>query len=90
MDRRQGMRGARQQMQDILMGPGSEEEKNLKANPVMEKYTSMHHQQQEARRKFEEDIRAMLTPVQQGRFIILMNDFQAELREALPPERRGN
>jgi len=87
LERRQGMRGARQQMQDLLMGPGSEEDKNGRVGPLMERYNRLHLQQQEARRRFEDDIRAMLTPVQQGRFIILMNDFQNKLREALPPNR---
>ena len=87
-DRRQGMRAARQKVQDVLMGPGTEEEKNIKVLPAMNLFSGLQKQQKEAKQKFEEDIQRMLTPVQQGRFIILMDEFQRKLLEAMPEGRR--
>jgi hypothetical protein len=87
-DRRQAMRAARQKVQEILMGPGSEEEKNIKVLPAMNQFSGLQKQQKEAKQKFEEDLQRMLTPVQQGRFIILMDEFQRKLLEAMPENRR--
>jgi hypothetical protein len=83
-ERRQNMRVTRQKVKDIIMGPGTEEDKNLRVAPAMAQFALMQKQQKEAKQKFEEDIQRMLTPVQQGRFVILMDDFQRRLTEALP------
>ena len=86
--RRQGMRAALQKLQAVLMGPGSEEDKNQRVLPVTAQYTALHRQQREAKVAFEEDIQRMLSPVQQGRFIVLMEDFQHSLLDAMAEQRR--
>ena len=86
--RRQGMRAARQRVQDILLEPGTEEAKNLKLVPIMAQFAAIQKQQKDAKQKFEEDLQRMLTPVQQGRFIILMEDFQRSLLEAMADQRK--
>ena len=87
-DRRQAMRMARQKVQEILQGPGTEEEKNLRVVPPMTQFAAIQKQQRDAKQKFEEDIQKMLTPAQQGRFIILMEDFQRNLLEAMTDQRK--
>jgi hypothetical protein len=77
------MRQARALMQACLLGPGSEEEKNVRVRPMIDRYAALHRQQEEARLRFEEDLRGMLTPVQQGRFILFMEEFRQHLREAM-------
>ena len=81
--RRLGMRAARQRVQEVLMLPGTEEEKNLKIVPIVNQFAAIQKQQKEAKQKFEEDIQHLLTPAQQGRFIILMEEFQRNLLEAM-------
>lgn len=88
MDRRQEMNRLRDQVNTTLVGPGTEEEKNAKLRPMMGQLTLMRQNQQEARRKFEEDICASLTPAQQGRFILLTEEFQKHLQEAIQDQRR--
>lgn len=89
MDRRQDMRQLREQINAILMGPGGEEEKNARLRPMIDQLTAHQKQQQEARQKFEADIRSTLSPAQQGRFILLMDEFQRSMQEALTEQRRG-
>lgn len=81
--RRQTMRGYRRNLQEVLLGPGTEDEKNAKVTPVMAQLSGVQKQQKEAKQRFEEDIQRMLTPVQQGRFVLLMEDFQHNLIEAV-------
>jgi Spy/CpxP family protein refolding chaperone len=86
--RRQRMGQLRQQMNATLMGPGSEEDKNRKLQPVVEQLAGLRQQQQESRKRFEEDIQDRLTPAQQGRFILLVDEFQRSLQEAIRERRR--
>ncbi len=85
---RQQMVQLRQQMNATLMGPGSEDDKNKKLQPVVEQLTGLRQQQQDARKRFEEDIRGSLTPAQQGRFILLVDEFQKSLLEAIQEQRK--
>ena len=87
-ERRQAMRAARQRVQEILLEPATEEAKNLKLIPIMAQFSAIQKQQKDAKQRFEEEIQRMLTPVQQGRFIILMEDFQRSLVEAMADQRR--
>jgi hypothetical protein len=86
--RRQQMVQLRQQVNASLTGPGSEEEKNKRLQPVVEQLAGLRQQQQEARKRFEEEIRGSLTPAQQGRFILLVDEFQKSLQEAIQDQRK--
>lgn len=89
MDRRQDMRRLREQVNAILVGSGSEDEKNTRLRPLIDQLAARQKQQQEARQVFEADIRATLTPAQQGRFILLTEEFQRSMQEALAEQRHG-
>jgi hypothetical protein len=77
----------RQVLNQTLSGPGTDEEKNVRMKPAMEQYLQLRRQQEDARRKFHEEILANLTPVQQVRMLQLMDDFQARLKDALRESR---
>lgn len=81
--RRGQMGQLRQQMNATLVGPGSEEDKNKKLQPVIDQLAGLRLQQETARKGFEEDIRGSLTPAQQGRFILLVDEFHKSLQEAI-------
>ena len=78
----------RQQMNATLMGPGSEGDKNRKLQPIVEQLAGLRQQQHDARQQFETDIRGSLSPAQQGRFILLVEEFQRNLQEALQERRK--
>lgn len=86
--RRQEMLQLRQQMNATLVGPGSEDEKNKKLQPVVDQLAGLRQQQQDSRKRFEEDIRGSLTPAQQGRFILLVDEFQKALQDAIQERRK--
>jgi len=86
--RRQLMGQLRQQMNTTLTGPGSEDEKNRKLQPVMDELAALRQQQEASRKRFEEDIRGSLTPAQQGRFILLVDEFQKSIQEAIQEQRK--
>ncbi len=88
MGRRQEMKRLRERVSDILVGPGSEEQKNTQIHPMVEQLTALQRQQQEAKRAFEEDIRSSLTPAQQGRFMLLHEEFDKSLQAAIAEQRR--
>ena len=90
MDRRQGMRAARQQVQETLLGTGSEDEKNVMIRPHLDRFSTLHKLQQEAKARFETDIQDMLSPAQQGRFLLLMEEFQRAVLDSMPDRQRGN
>jgi hypothetical protein len=73
----------RHRFNDILLGPGAEEEKNTKVRPLLEQYVEMRHQQAELKLRFEEDIRAKLTPAQQVRLILHVEEMQRRVSDAL-------
>ena len=87
--RRQGLREARQKVQDILVGPGTEEEKNQRIAAPMAQFAAFQKQQRDAKEKFEGEIQKLLTPVQQGRFLLLMDEFQRRLTEVMTGPRGG-
>ncbi len=86
--RRHQMVQLRQQMNTTLMGPGTEEDKNKRVQPVLDQLAGFRLQQEAARKHFEEDIRGSLTPAQQGRFILLVDEFQRSLQEAIQERRK--
>ena len=85
--RRQSMRETRQKVQDILVGPGSEEDKNARIGPAMAQFSALQKAQRDAKEKFEADIQRLLTPAQQGRFLVLMDEFQRRLGEVVREHR---
>lgn len=80
---------ARQMMQlrahfnQILLSPGNEEDKNARLKPLLEQFMEQRRQQQDLKSKFEDDIRAQLSPAQQVRLIILVDDLQKTIREGI-------
>lgn len=86
--RRQQAGRLRQQMNETLVGPGSEEDKNKKLKPIVDQLSALRQQQEGARKAFEEDIRGSLTPAQQGRFILMVDEFQKSLQEAIQEQRK--
>ena len=86
--RRHLMGQLRQQMNTTLVGPGSEDEKNRKLQPVVDELATLRQQQEASRKRFEEDIRGSLTPAQQGRFILLVDEFQKSVQEAIQEQRK--
>lgn len=83
----------REKFNRILRCPSSEEEKNNRLKPLLEQFLVIHADQERARRRFEEDMRANLSPAQQVRLILLMEDLHHELgeilREAVREHRKG-
>ena len=87
--RHQRIATLRQDMNATLMGPGTEEEKNTRLQPQVDQLARLRQQQQEARRRFEDEVRGTLTPAQQGRFLFLVEEMQRNLQDAIQGLRRG-
>jgi hypothetical protein len=83
MERGGQMAGLRLRFNQILLGPGPEEDKCLRVKPLLDQFLLLRQHQEEDRRRFEEAILAGLSPAQQARMIVLMEDIQTRLREAL-------
>lgn len=73
----------RQHFNEVLRGPGSEDEKNAQLKPILAQFLAQRGQQEQARHRFEEELRANLSTAQQVRLIILMEDLHHELGEIL-------
>ena len=86
-DSRQHLRQLQRQVNRILLSPLTEEEKNTRIRPLLEQLSTLRLQQQELRRKFEEEIRTSLTPAQQGRFLLVEEELQHALMEAIREQR---
>jgi hypothetical protein len=82
-DRAQQIHLIRRRFNDILLGPGSEEEKNAKVRPMIEQFVELRRQQADLKFRFEEDIRARLSPAQQVRLILQVEEMQRRVAEAL-------
>ncbi|WP_257312406.1 hypothetical protein [Geothrix fuzhouensis] len=82
-EKTQQIQQIRRRFSDILMGPGSEEEKNAKVRPLLDHFVELRRQQAELKFKFEEDIRARLSPAQQVRLITHVEEMQRRTVEAL-------
>jgi hypothetical protein len=79
----------RAQFNQVLVGPGSEEEKGARVKPLVDQYLALRQQQEEAKRRFEGEILQTLTPTQQARMILLVDEIQTRIRETLRDARRG-
>lgn len=89
-DRRQGFQATRQRIQEVLMGPGNDEEKNAQVAPLISQCVAIQKQQRDAKERFEAEIQRTLTPVQQARLFLLMDEFQRRLSEILPEHHRDH
>jgi hypothetical protein len=73
---------------DILMGPESEDRKSELIKPLLAQFMDLRHQQEEARHRFEDDIRAGLSPAQQARLVLMVDELNRKLIEALRERRQ--
>ena len=83
MERMRQIRHLHRRFEEILQGPGSDEDKNGRLRPLLEQFFTLRRQQMDLKHRFEEETRTLLQPAQQVRFILLMEDFQKDLRETL-------
>jgi hypothetical protein len=72
----------RRRFNDILLGPGTEEDKNARVRPLLDQFLELRRQQADLKLKFEEDIRAKLSPAQQVRLILHVEEMQRRVAEA--------
>ncbi|WP_005033737.1 hypothetical protein [Holophaga foetida] len=89
MERHRQMRQLKQQLNGVLLGPGSEDEKNTRLKPLIQQFVILRRQQHDLRQSFESEIMNALTSVQQARMVILVDELQKSLREALKEGRSG-
>ena len=82
-DKTQQIHQIRRRFNDILLGPGSEEEKNAKVRPMLDQFVELRRQQADLKFRFEDDIRAKLSPAQQVRLILQVEEMQRRVVEAL-------
>ena len=87
MDRLRRMNEARQGFNQVLLGAETDEVKNAKLKPLLEQFLHLRAQQEDAKRRFEEEVMANLTPIQKVRLIILVEDLQPKLRGLLRDSR---
>lgn len=73
----------RRRFNDILLGPGAEEDKSAKVRPLLDQYVELRRQQMELKLRFEDDIRAKLNPAQQVRLILQVEDMQRRMADAI-------
>ncbi|WP_291271951.1 hypothetical protein [Geothrix sp.] len=91
-DRARQIQALRRRFNDILISPGSEEEKNAKVRPLLEQFMDLRRQQADLKFRFEDDIRAKLSPAQQVRLVLHVEEMQRRMVEALRqgfPDRPG-
>ena len=77
---------------DILMGPEPEDRKSALVKPLLDQFMDLRDQQIDAKRRFEEDIRQGLSPAQQARLILMVDDLNKKVMDLLRErrqERRG-
>jgi hypothetical protein len=73
----------RRQFNDILLGPGTEEDKSVRVRPLLEQFVELRRQQRDMKFRFETDIRVKLSPAQQVRLIIQVEEMQRRLADAI-------
>jgi len=93
MSSAQRLGSLRQRFNEILRGPGTEDEKGAQLKPLLEQFLAQRGQQEQARHRFEEDLRGSFKPAQQARLILLMEDLHHELgdimKETMREQRQG-
>jgi hypothetical protein len=73
----------RHRFNDILLGPGSEDEKNAKVRPLLDQFVELRRHQADLKFKFEDDIRGKLSPAQQVRLVIKVEEMQRRVADAM-------
>jgi hypothetical protein len=89
MERGRQMMLLRAQFNQVLLGAGSEDDKCAKVRPLVDQFLELRQQQEDAKHRFEAEILKSLTPAQQARMIILVEDIQGRIRETLREARRN-
>ena len=89
MDRGRQMFQLRAQFGQVLVGPGSEDDKSARLKPLVDRFIDLRRQQEEGKRRFEADLLQSLTPAQQARMILLVEDIQSRIRETLREAKRA-
>ena len=82
-ERQQQLGQLRRRFQDILLGPGDEDQKSAKVKPLLEQFLDLRKQQMESKQRFEDDIRAGLTPAQQARLVVAVEEIIQQITERL-------
>lgn len=83
MDRGRRSMQLRHQFNQILIGAGTEDEKNRLLHPMVEEFFTLRRQQAELKQKFEEDIRGGLNAAQQVRLILLVDELHREIMQGI-------
>ena len=73
---------------DILLGSESEDRKSALIRPLLDQFMDLRDQQSEAKRRFESDIRQGLSAAQQARLILMVDDLNKKVLEALRERRQ--
>jgi len=89
IDRAKQLAQLRQQFNQTLLGPGGEEEKSARLRPLIDQFMTLRQQQEDGKRRFETDILQSLSPAQQARMILLVEDIQSRIRQTLREARPG-
>ena len=82
------IRELRRRFNDILMGPEPEDRKNTLIKPLLDQFMELRDQQMEAKRRFEADIRQGLSPAQQARLVLLVDDLNKKVLDILRERRQ--
>lgn len=73
----------RQRFQDILISPDSEDQKSARVKPLLEQFLDLRRQQAESKQRFEDDIRAGLSPAQQARLVVTVEELINQIAKVL-------
>jgi Spy/CpxP family protein refolding chaperone len=79
----------RAQLNQVLMGAGPEDDKNARVKPLVDQFLALRQQQEDAKHRFEAEVLKALTPAQQARMILLVEDIQSRIRDTLREARKG-
>jgi hypothetical protein len=83
MDNARRIQALRGQFNQILVGPGGDEDKSARLKPLIEQFLDHRRRQADAKNRFEDDIRAQLSPAQQARLIMLVENMTRRIQEVL-------
>jgi len=89
MERARQLMQLRARFNEILISAGNEEDKGARLKPLVAQFVELRQQQEDARRQFETEILQSLTPAQQARMILLVEDIQNRIRQNLREMRQG-
>ena len=89
MERGRQMMLLRAQFNQVLLGTGTEDDKCAKIKPMIDQFLDLRQQQEDAKHRFEVEILKSLSPAQQARMILLVEDIQGKIRETLREARKG-